>query len=56
MNEALLKFAADKLVPLALVAMGGVAYLLKLPDAYCAAVAAAGLVAFQIDRKSSPQS
>jgi len=52
MTDPWLKLAADKLIPLLLVVLAGVAYVLKLPDAYCGAVAGAGLLAFQVSPKS----
>lgn len=46
----------DKLLPLALVVGAGFSYWLNLPDAFSGAVAAAGLVAFQVRKSSNPQS
>jgi hypothetical protein len=50
-NELDLKFAADKIVPMVLIVIGAVFYKIGLPE-LGASVSGAGLLAFQIDRKS----
>lgn len=56
MSPNLYRLIEDKLIPLALVLAAGVAYALKLPDGFSGAVAAAGLVAFQVSKPAIPQS
>lgn len=51
MNDLDLKFAGDKIVPLVLIVFGAVFYKIGLPE-LGASVSGAGLLAFQIDRKS----
>lgn len=55
MTDDLYRLIEDKLIPLALVLGAGISYALHLPEMYSDAVAAAGLVAFQVRKTASPQ-